>query len=101
MMKKNECGTFRHGVATFLGFLLLYYFSCCESCAYVCDLYLGVLSYFAIFDKNDKSLNPGNSVTFSARFSDLYVVFFACLYRLWTEAAATEAVAASSKLSSI
>ena len=70
-------------------------FSCSEPCAYVGDLYLGVLSYLAVFDKDYESLNSGNSVTFSARLCDLYVVFLSCFNWFWTKAAATEAVASA------
>ena len=74
----------------------LYNFCSCESCTDVSDFDLCILSNLAVFDKDYESLDSGNSVTFSARLCDLYVVFFSCFYWFWTKASTAKAASASS-----
>ena len=65
---------------------------CCESWSDLTDADLCVLTYLAVFYKDNKSLYPCNAVAFAADFCDLNVVFLTSFYWFWTEVVVSSSV---------
>lgn len=74
---------------------------CGKSASHLIDMNLDLLSWFSILNKNNKSLDPCDTVTLSTDLCNFYVVFLTCFHWFWIKASVKVSATCATVTSSV